>query len=175
MAVRRIKGPASGLQSFLCDTGLGKTVEMLALILLNRNHTRHKEPRYRSDTTAAQVQPSSATLLVCPPAIIEQWRDEIRRHAPDLRVYRYDGIRSKDMRGREAADVATDYDIVLTTFAILGKEANISRKPFVRNTRQVARNQGEPTYQRSILVCIDWYRVIIDEARAYKPRMMDAR
>ncbi len=52
------------------DMGLGKSVMAIALLL----HERHV------------LQVSEPTLLICPTSVIGNWRRELQRFAPDLRV-----------------------------------------------------------------------------------------
>ena len=151
------------------EMGLGKTVEMLALILLHTARERQNVAAYFAEISGSVVQPSGQTLLVCPQAIVSQWQDEIERHAPTLRVLRYEGIHETFPRGFELEQIINDYDLVICTFDVLGRETAIARKPVVHTTRS---NSHKPeyariNYKRSLLVSIDWLRVIIDEARMF--------
>ncbi|KAF8963293.1 SNF2 family N-terminal domain-containing protein [Flammula alnicola] len=74
------------------EPGLGKTVETIALILLNPappdwNPTLSRwDPYSRLDIKAIK-----STLIVTPPALASQWKDELAAHAPSLKVLVYDG------------------------------------------------------------------------------------
>ena len=60
---------------FLCDEmGLGKTVQLIATMLAN---------------------PKPHTLVVVPKSIVGQWCDEIKRFAPSLTTYAFDGAKRK--------------------------------------------------------------------------------
>jgi SNF2 family DNA or RNA helicase len=59
--------------------------------------------------------------------------------------------------------IAERYDVVLTTYDVLRKEVAISRKP----TQRGLRNGREVSYRRSMLVELDFLRVIMDEAQMY--------
>lgn len=50
--------------------GLGKTIMMIALILLNKQ---------------------KQTLIVAPLSLIKQWEDQINKFAPSLKVYVFNG------------------------------------------------------------------------------------
>lgn len=61
-------GPKGG---FLCDEmGLGKTVQLISTMLGN---------------------PRDRTIIIVPKSIITQWRDELKKFAPQLSVHVYDG------------------------------------------------------------------------------------
>lgn len=149
------------------EMGLGKTVELLSLILLSREPERNQLPAYDAEWLAADVRPSDLTLLVCPQAIIGQWRDEIARHAPSLRVLRYEGMKVTFPKedGREVDDTIKNYDIVLCDFDTMAKDLDIARKPRLHNTRAQKARGGRVSYRRSLLVGIEWLRVVLDEAR----------
>eukprot|EP00741_Cyanophora_paradoxa_P013784 tig00020710_g13306.t1 len=60
--------------------------------------------------------PSGATLVVCPDAIREQWRAEARRHAPHLKLFVYEGLRSREGQAEaEAAEAGEATGKVETT------------------------------------------------------------
>ena len=73
------------------EMGLGKTVEMIALISL---HKRGPASIADFSTSNESTVASSATLIITPPAILEQWKNEIGAIAPHLKVMIYEGIRT---------------------------------------------------------------------------------
>lgn len=149
------------------EMGLGKTVELLSLILLSQEPERNNLPVYDAAWLAADVRPSNLTLLVCPQAIIGQWQDEIARHAPSLRVLRYAGMRETfpEEDGEEADWTIEKFDIVLCDFDTMASDLAIARKPHLHNTRAQKARGGRVSYRRSVLVGIEWLRVVLDEAR----------
>ena len=72
------------------------------------------------------MQPTAMTLIVCPVAIAAQWQSEIARHAPSLRVIRYEGVKdlAKDETPRR---LARRYDVMVCTFDTLRRELNVRR------------------------------------------------
>ncbi|GAA6018304.1 hypothetical protein JCM10207_000797 [Rhodosporidiobolus poonsookiae] len=142
------------------EVGLGKTVEVLSLILLHTDPKRRRLPAYFNPVADAQVQPSGLTLIICPTAIVGQWETEIARLTPGLRVLRYEGIKQLDERWTTAY-ITKKFDVVLTTFDVLRKEVAFARKPAQRGLR----NKREIRYRRSMLVEIDFLRVCMDEAQ----------
>ena len=72
----------------LCEEmGLGKTVEMIALLHL------HKLDMSKSVASAENLPKSPATLIITPPAILKQWKNELQEIAPKMRVFIYEGLR----------------------------------------------------------------------------------
>ncbi|CAA7263986.1 unnamed protein product [Cyclocybe aegerita] len=74
------------------EPGLGKTVETISLILLNPALPDWNPSLTRWDPIAClDVKAVKTTLIVTPPSLISQWRDELATHAPSLKVLIYDG------------------------------------------------------------------------------------
>lgn len=73
------------------EPGLGKTIESIALILYNTAHLSTLPPPRWSDVAELEVSPIKATLIVTPETLCKQWADELKAHAPQLRVLQYEG------------------------------------------------------------------------------------
>jgi hypothetical protein len=116
---------AAGLGGVLADDmGLGKTVQLLALI--------------GGDTERGATAP---TLLVCPMSLVGNWQREAARFLPGLRVHVHHG--RERPRGREFTTAVAAADLVVTTYALLARDA-------------------------AALGELPWHRVILDEAQAVK-------
>ncbi|KAI9217203.1 SNF2 family N-terminal domain-containing protein [Blastocladiella britannica] len=170
------------VNGWLCDEmGLGKTLVMLALLAHNRfvpvatpEITESAEESTQEsiksvDPTSENVldmiltaPPSAAptpiktTLIVTPPALTAQWQAEVRRHAPSLSVFVYEG----GAKHPATTDIS-QYDIVLTSFSKLSAELDLTRPDHTR-TRRFDRKHERPT---SILTRHVWWRVVMDEAQ----------
>nr|POE63444.1 putative atp-dependent helicase [Quercus suber] len=146
------------------EMGLGKTVELMALMLL---HSRPDLPlsEAQSASQAPDTQPSKATLIISPSSILEQWKSELSRHAPLLRVCHYEGIISGKTKGTKETDIIKDltgnFDVVLTTYQVLRREVHFAESPPERNMRHSRKFERK----RSPLVRIQWWRVVLDEAQ----------
>jgi SNF2 family DNA or RNA helicase len=116
------------------DMGLGKTLEVIACLLKEREQ-------------GAAYQP---TLIIAPTSVLGNWRREIERFAPRLRVQVHQGsTRQKDKQG--FSQMCAGLDVVLTSFAL------------ARLDEKLLRNQ-------------QWHRVVIDEAQNIKnPRAAQTR
>ena len=146
------------------EMGLGKTVEVLALVLLNTDEGRSLLPSYYDAVQEVDIFPTKTTLIVAPETLRQQWLDEISLHAPDLRTFSYLGYReaSRDIPpGMEWCEFARKFDIIVASFDTLRKEINVARKAPNRS-RRYERKYERP---RSLLVQLAFHRVIMDEVQ----------
>ncbi|KAK7757323.1 hypothetical protein SLS62_000873 [Diatrype stigma] len=150
------------------EMGLGKTVETISLILL------HKRPPVDSvilDEHAAQeLRPTSATLIVTPVTLSKQWVSEFGKHAPNLRVMVYNGVkRHKGDEGELIAEMA-EHDVVITTYNVLQSEIHFTQVPPDR----LMRHERVYYRPRSPLVQLSWWRVCLDEAQQIESGVSNA-
>ncbi|PWU06248.1 MAG: helicase, partial [Verrucomicrobia bacterium] len=89
------------------DMGLGKTIQTLAHILVEKEQGRLDCP----------------TLVVVPTTLINNWREEVRRFTPDLKVIDLYGPERKNR-----FDQIERSDIVLTTYALLWRDQEVLAK-----------------------------------------------
>ncbi|KAJ5385314.1 Zinc finger RING-type [Penicillium concentricum] len=146
------------------EMGLGKTVEVIALISLNK-----RERQLKADPDG--LTPTGATLIITPPAILEQWRQELKEHAPTLRVHHYNGIK----RGRETTDdmivdELAEFDVVLTTYNVIAKEIHYSGNA----PQRALRHEKRFVQRKTPLVRIAWWRVCLDEAQMIESGVSNA-
>ncbi|KAF9023793.1 hypothetical protein BDZ89DRAFT_1069602 [Hymenopellis radicata] len=75
------------------EPGLGKTLEIISLILSNpASPERNPVDQVVWDPVAEiNVKGIKTTLIVTPPALASQWMDELALHAPTLKVLLYEG------------------------------------------------------------------------------------
>ena len=143
------------------EMGLGKTVEVISLILAHRSNVPSQAGTYISTLDGSRMLLKVATtLIITPYNLISQWEQEIATKAPSLLVYRYNGLASID-DNFDAGQLA-QYDIVLTTYEILSKEIHHT-SPTWENLN--LRNKKQYTPRVSVLMQLQWFRVCIDEAQ----------
>ncbi len=82
------------------EMGLGKTLQAIALL-----SAVHRESR------------AGTSLVVCPASLLENWRRELARFAPDLRVFVHHGARRLTARSQ-----FSEYDVVLTSYGTLTRD-----------------------------------------------------
>lgn len=141
------------------EMGLGKTLEVLGLVLLHQRSRPLIQSEYESQ---AKLTPSGATLIVTPPSLKDQWASEIARHAPGLSVKVYEGRkRISEADEQKVTDELAGHDIILTTYSVLSSELHFATAPPERSRRH-ARVYDRP---KSPLVQISWWRICLDEAQ----------
>jgi E3 ubiquitin-protein ligase SHPRH len=140
------------------EMGLGKTVEMILLICV---HTRKMSLNDPIDPFNKLVK-SRATLIITPPAILNQWKEEILVHAPSLSVFEYTGLhKHPDTSDEDLLQMLAGNDVVLTTYNVLSREvhhAGVAPTWTLRHEKRVK-------IRHSPLVSISWWRVCLDEAQ----------
>ena len=151
----------------LCEEmGLGKTVELVDLMLLHRR--KHNVGEIILDEySGEQVKIAAGNLIICPPAILNQWMSEINSHAPSLKVMFYEGLKSSS---EDIDNVLLEQDVVLTTYTTLSSEIHFANKRPDRDLRH--KKQYAP--RRSPLVKLLWWRVCLDEAQMIESGVSNA-
>ncbi len=94
-----------GLGGILADEmGLGKTLQAISLLTtFNSQLSTSKSPR--------------VSLVVCPASLVENWRRETARFAPELRVFVHHG----SARLADPADAAR-HDVIITSYGTLARD-----------------------------------------------------
>lgn len=144
------------------EMGLGKTVEMITLICLHRRRFNQNGIGAGLNGQSGLTQ-SGATLIISPPSILEQWKQEIETHAPSLHVMHYEGMQrhQDDYDNERLVKKLSGCDVVVTTYNVLAKEIHYAREAPARTLRNKKRFQPRKTP----LVQISWWRVCLDEAQ----------
>ncbi|WP_339329310.1 DEAD/DEAH box helicase [Cohnella caldifontis] len=107
------------------DMGLGKTLQSIAFLLSAQPEIRERR---------------APALVISPGSLVYNWRNELRKFAPELRVLIADGTqaeRAEKLRG------SAEFDVVLTSYPLLLRDA--------------------PLYARQT-----FHTLILDEAQAFK-------
>ena len=92
------------------DMGLGKTVQAIAHLLVEKEAERLDLP----------------ALIVAPTSVVPNWRNEVARFAPSLRVHVSHGLKRKDALGQLAKN-----DLVITSYPLLARDRHaLMAQPF---------------------------------------------
>lgn len=141
------------------EMGLGKTLEILGLILLHKRSRPLVQSAYEAQT---KLTPSGGTLIVTPASLRDQWVSEIAHHAPSLSVKAYGGRKGiADKDEEHIINELAGHDVIVTTYSVLSSELHYATTPPERSRRH-ARVYHRPT---SPLTQISWWRICLDEAQ----------
>ncbi len=128
------------------DMGLGKTIQVIDLLLQMKREDHVQGPRVQTKTRRNPHNGASASLLVVPASLVGNWKQELERFAPTLRVLYF---HPSECGADELAEVAktpakslAGFDVVITTYGI------------VRRTEWLRK--------------LSWRLVALDEAQAIK-------
>ncbi len=101
------------------EMGLGKTLQALALLAaLRAEEAAAAPPGIRSSGTGTAAPPRAGPhLVVCPASLLENWRREAVRFAPQLRTFVHHG----DRRLASAA-AAGDWDLIITSYGTVARD-----------------------------------------------------
>lgn len=152
------------------EMGLGKTVEIVSLICL---HKRPQEGQAKvfDPYIGEQVRPTSATLIITPPSILQQWISELGKHAPYLRVMHYQGIKAhSNLSSSKLLENLANSDVVVSTYAVLAAELNFTKL----NPEKELRRESKYPRPKSPLMQLSWWRVAIDEAQMIESGVSNA-
>ncbi|MCB9850938.1 MAG: DEAD/DEAH box helicase [Phycisphaerales bacterium] len=107
------------------DMGLGKTIQLIALLL---------QEQQRGDA-------QGPTLIFAPMTVVGNWRREIERFAPQMRVLVHHG--AERFTGDAFVEATANHDIVITTYALGHRD-------------------------QEMLTRVRWHRLVLDEAQKIK-------
>lgn len=142
------------------EMGLGKTVEICALISLHQQKTTEE-----TKGTLPGLQSTQATLIITLPSLRKQWESELNAHSPNLKVTVYEGLRrnARNTAGHTDAQIIEIFchsDVVLATYSVLADELNYAPQPL-----KDLRHEKRYTRRVSPITQIMWWRVVLDEAQ----------
>jgi hypothetical protein len=147
---------------FNCEEmGLGKTVEILALCLAN------PAPALPAPGTLLDngKLKSRATLVVCAVSLVGQWMAEAQeKTGGSMKIYMYHG----QGRIKNARRLATDYDLVVTTYATLTSDCGNKTTRANNKAAGSSNTQDKFTTTTSPLHQVEWHRLVLDESHTCK-------
>ena len=122
---------------------------------------------------------SRATIIICPPSILEQWEQEIKRHTKQMKVLIYSGVDKESRKSRSHPGAMrllhpkyiADADIILVSFVALmsdlshSEENRFAFQSTDGNRSSNLRKRKKYRVVPSPLLSIHFWRVCIDEAQ----------
>jgi SNF2 family DNA or RNA helicase len=120
------------------DMGLGKTLQTITLLLkiykekntntAKSNAEQTKESQLSLFSEASKIEGFNSSgvassLIVMPTSLIHNWQEEIKKFAPELKVYAYTG--NNRIKSKEIGKVMRHYHVVITSYGILRNDAEL--------------------------------------------------
>ncbi|KAJ3518013.1 hypothetical protein NLJ89_g135 [Agrocybe chaxingu] len=158
---------------FVIEMGMGKTIMLSALIQTSMPyqdeesgdmnvHSRAKQLKLNNafrSVTNRNSQPAkspSATLIVAPTSLLNQWAEELQRSSKPgtLDVFVWHGQNRLDLEALVDSDDRT-LKVVITSYGVLASEHTK-----IKNSQSV----------KPLVFEINWWRVVLDEAHSCKSR-----
>jgi hypothetical protein len=104
------------------DMGLGKTIQTLALLQHSRENYQAVPVPDESGNLSLFGSPEGklTSLVVVPASLVYNWENEIKRFAPDLKVYSYKGNQR-----RKSTSYFNYYDIILSSYHTVRQDIEI--------------------------------------------------
>ena len=128
------------------DMGLGKTVQVIALLVHLRSRAGRAGRASRRRPRDSR-EPASPSLIVAPASLIANWKSEIERFAPDLKVFVAHPSESDiDLGSADALGGAlSGIDVALTTYGVVTRSEALRARPWrlvVLDEAQAIKNPG---------------------------------
>jgi len=153
------------------DMGLGKTLQILALLSDKTTETESLKLQGSVKSQSMQLDlfsnpdetirefDASTSLVVMPLSLIWNWDNEIKKCAPNLRVYRYTGT-NRTTRPEDFYQ----YDIVLTTYGVVRNDLEMLQRCEFRyiilDESQIIKNPFSKLF-RAVRQLKSMYRVVL--------------
>lgn len=132
------------------DMGLGKTIQVITCLLdskLAAREAREAERELEDRQGGLDIleddefDTEHPALIICPTSLLGNWQREIKRFAPDFKLYIHHG--TQRLHGEAFRKQAGEHDIILTTYHLAGRDG-------------------------ADLASIEWSSVVLDEAQYIK-------
>ena len=99
------------------DMGLGKTLQTITLLDYIYSGTAKKEMKDQLSLFTLWESILPASLIVAPKSLLHNWKNEIKKFAPDMKVYLYDG--NKRLKTKDFGKIFDHYQLIITSYSIL--------------------------------------------------------
>ncbi len=143
---------SSGLGGCLADDmGLGKTIQTLALLQHNKETMKQQDqPAVNTSDTLFPEPPGKLTsLIIVPASLIYNWKNEISKFVPELKVHVYKGIQRK-----KNTSYFELFDVIISSYHTIRQDIEIiSAFKFqyvILDESQVIKNPASMLYKSMI-------------------------
>lgn len=122
--------------------GLGKTLQMIALILYT----------FKQASYGISYGNRSATMIICPKSLVDQWEDEFTKHLGIgvLKILKYHGSKRK-----KYLNDFSNFDVVISTYQTISSDLKLQDSPIrkhqwlrlVLDEGHIIKNSGSKTHK----------------------------
>jgi len=144
----------SGMGGCLADDmGLGKTLQTIALLNYVYAMSEKKQSQLSRDGQLSlfSIWESmlSASLVVVPKSLLHNWQNELKKFAPELKVYMYDG--KNRVKTKDVGKIFDRYQVIIISYSIVRTDiAYLREYPFhyiILDESQYIKNPDSLLYQ----------------------------
>lgn len=146
------------------DMGLGKTLQTISLLQYCKdNFTYEREPAVKpavpldlfssvnADAQESVVTSHPVSLIVLPTSLVHNWRNELRKFAPSIKIHEHLGA----TRAKSPSAFAP-YDVVLTTYGTVRNDIDMLTKfkffYLILDESQTVKNPDSATYKACLQI-----------------------
>ena len=150
------------------DMGLGKTLQTITLLQKLKEEAspgaiKPSRPGTQlslfNDVEEEEVTGHSASLIVLPSSLIHNWKNEISKFAPSIKVYEHTGAKRT-----EKSETFDDFHVILTTYGIVRNDRRLlASYPFmflILDESQVIKNPNSKSYE-AVNALLAKYRIVL--------------
>jgi len=135
------------------DMGLGKTLQTIALLdyIYGKSEKKETQSTPNGQLSLFTIWESKlpASLVVVPKSLLHNWQNELKKFAPELKVYVYAG--NKRVKTKEIGKVFNRYQVIITSYGMVRTDIEyLSEYPFhyiVLDESQTIKNPDSMLYE----------------------------
>lgn len=139
------------------DMGLGKTLQTISLIQHCKDNftyqrsasikpAAHLDLFSEVDAESSLISSPPVSLIVVPTSLVHNWRNELRKFAPSIKIYEHTGT----SRTKSPAAFAP-YDVIITTYGTVRNDIDLLRRfefyYLIVDESQTIKNPDSATYK----------------------------
>nr|WP_321452040.1 DEAD/DEAH box helicase [uncultured Carboxylicivirga sp.] len=153
------------------DMGLGKTIQTISLLLNEYNHSEQEEEKenpeeqldlFNGNIVGFNRSNLPASLIVMPTSLVHNWANEIKKFAPQLKVYLYTG--TNRVKTKEIGKILRHYHLVLSSYGVVRNDIDyLSNYKFhyvILDESQNIKNPTSKIYQ-AVSALQSTYRLVL--------------
>jgi SNF2 family DNA or RNA helicase len=141
------------------DMGLGKTIQTIALLQYNKEKTPAGPEKQNISSLFETPVQNLNSLIVVPASLLYNWANEIKRFAPDMKVYSHRGNQR-----RKSTSYFHHFDIILSSYHTVRQDIDILSlfhfHYIVLDESQVIKNPASMIFKTVIRLKSD-YRLVL--------------